>query len=57
MQRGLCLGLMKQNLLHGLSPFFMTFPSHTFLSIFQIFRAVRSWWLPFALRRAGGIQQ
>lgn len=57
MQRGLCLGLMKQILLHGLSPFFMTFPSHTFLSIFQIFRAVRSWWLPFALRRAGGIQQ
>ena len=32
-------------------------PSHTFLSIHQIFRGIRSWCLPFALIRAGGVQQ
>lgn len=40
----------------GLFPFFLGFPSHTFLSILQICRGMKSWCLPFALVRAGGIQ-
>lgn len=39
----------------GLFPFFLGFPRHAFLSILQIFRGTKSWHLPFALIRAGGM--